>query len=169
MLQSMVENFNAGVFGQDIFIDRAHTPSDGAAGTITRLFLDGNKLRGEVAWTNFGQELIKDKGYRYLSAEFIENFVSNEEPHTEHGPTLLAAGLVVRPCIKNLDRVELSESEDFDGIQLISQQLAVKLSEEINVEKLLELFRAALANKKLSEQAISKWVCLLYTSDAADE
>lgn len=158
MLQSMVENFNAGVFGQDIFIDRAHTPSDGAAGTITRLFLDGNKLRGEVAWTNFGQELIKDKGYRYLSAEFIENFVSNEEPHTEHGPTLLAAGLVVRPCIKNLDRVELSESEDFDGIQLISQQLAVKLSEEINVEKLLELFRAALANKKLSEQAISKWV-----------
>ncbi|CAN0573541.1 unnamed protein product, partial [Ectocarpus sp. 12 AP-2014] len=158
MLQSMVENFNAGVFGQDIFIDRAHTPSDGAAGTITRLFLDGNKLRGEVAWTNFGQELIKDKGYRYLSAEFIENFVSNEEPHTEHGPTLLAAGLVVRPCIKNLDRVELSESEDFDGIQLISQQLAVKLSEEINVEKLLELFRTALANKKLSEQAISKWV-----------
>lgn len=158
MLQSMVNNFNQGVFGQDIFIDKAHNPSDGAAGTITRLFLDGNKLRGEVAWTPFGQELIEKKGYRYLSAEFIENFVSNEEPHTEHGPTLLAAGLVVRPCIKNLDRVELSESEDFDGIQLISQQLAVTLSEELNVEKLIKLFEAALANKKLSEKAIAKWV-----------
>ncbi|GFD85114.1 hypothetical protein KUL150_11730 [Alteromonas sp. KUL150] len=158
MLQSMVNNFNKGVFGQDIFIDKAHNPSDGAAGTITRLFLDGNKLRGEVAWTPFGQELIEKKGYRYLSAEFIENFVSNEEPHTEFGPTLLAAGLVVRPCIKNLDRVELSEGEDFDGMQLISQQLAVQFSKESNVEKLLKLFKEALANKKLSESAISKWV-----------
>lgn len=158
MLQSMVNNFNKGVYGQDIFIDKAHNPSDGAAGTITRLFLDGNKLRGEVAWTPFGQELIEKKGYRYLSAEFIENFVSNEEPHTEFGPTLLAAGLVVRPCIKNLDRVELSEGEDFDGMQLISQQLAVQFSKESNVEKLLKLFKEALANKKLSESAISKWV-----------
>ncbi|TAP37768.1 hypothetical protein EYR97_04865 [Alteromonas sp. KUL42] len=158
MLQSMVDNFNKGVFGQDIFIDKAHNPSDGAAGTITRLFLDGNKLRGEVAWTPFGQELIEKKGYRYLSAEFIENFVSNEEPHTEFGPTLLAAGLVVRPCIKNLDRVELSESENFDGIQLISQQLAVQFSKESNVDKLIKLFKEALANKKLSESAIAKWV-----------
>lgn len=158
MLSSMVDNFNAGVFGQDICIDKAHNPADGAAGTITRLFLDGNKLRAEVAWTPFGVELIKQKGYRYLSAEFAENFVSNEHPHTEHGPTLLAAGLVVRPCIKNLDRVELSESQNFDGLQLISEQLAVQLSEESKVEKLLELFRTALANKKLSEQAIGKWV-----------
>lgn len=158
MLNSMVNNFNAGVFGQDICIDKAHNPADGAAGTITRLFLDGNKLRAEVAWTPFGVELIKQKGYRYLSAEFAENFVSNEHPHTEHGPTLLAAGLVVRPCIKNLDRVELSESTDFDGIQLISEQLAVQLSEESKVDKLIQLFEAALANKKLSEQAIAKWV-----------
>ncbi|MBU2979013.1 phage protease [Alteromonas sp. C1M14] len=158
MLQSMIDNFNANVFGQDIYVDRAHKSSDGAAGTIRRLFLDGNKLRAEVAWTPFGQDLIKRKGYRYLSAEFIENFVTNEHPFTEHGPTLLGAGLVVRPCIKNLDRVELSESDDFTGMQLISEQLATELSEESNVEKLIQLFTAALENKKLSETAINKWV-----------
>ena len=157
MLQGMIDNFNANVFGQDICIDCAHDPRNGAAGTITRLFLDGNKLRAEVAWTPFGLELIKDKGYRYLSAEFIENYVANEHPFTEHGPTLLAAGLVVRPCIKNLDRVELSESDDFDGIQLISEQLAKEFKEDSNMN-LIELFKAALENKKLSESVIAQWV-----------
>lgn len=158
MLQSMIDNFNGNVFGQDICIDCAHDPRNGAAGTVTRLFLDGNKLRAEVAWTPFGLELIKDKGYRYLSAEFSENFVTNEHPFTEHGPTLLAAGLVVRPCIKNLDRVELSESDDFDGLQLISEQLAKEFKEDLVMDKLLRLFEAALKNKKLSEEAISQWV-----------
>ena len=157
MLQSMIDNFNGNVFGQDICIDCAHDPRNGAAGTITRLFLDGNKLRAEVAWTPFGFELIKDKGYRYLSAEFSENFVTNEHPRTEHGPTLLGAGLVVRPCIKNLDRVELSESDDFDGIQLISEQLAKEFKED-NSMNLIELFEAALKNKKLSESVIAQWV-----------
>ncbi|AYA63820.1 phage protease [Alteromonas sp. RKMC-009] len=159
MLQSMVDNFNKGVFGQDISIDRAHNPADGAAGTITRLFLDRNKLRAEVAWTPFGHDLIKQKGYRYLSAEFMENFVTNEHPFTEHGPTLLGAGLVVRPCVKNLDRVELSEGDAaFTGMQLISEQLATELSEESNVKELIKLFTTALQNKKLSEAAINKWV-----------
>ncbi len=174
MLQGMIDNFNANVFGQDICIDCAHDPRNGAAGTITRLFLDGNKLRAEVAWTPFGLELIKDKGYRYLSAEFIENYVANEHPFTEHGPTLLAAGLVVRPCIKNLDRVELSESDDFDGIQLISEQLAKEFKEEQSMKKLLQLFEAALKNKKLSEQSIAKWVAiaeqmLSVTSDETEQ
>jgi hypothetical protein len=65
MLLEMVANFDAGVFGQDIFIDRAHNANGGAGGTIQRLFLDGGKLRAEVAWTTYGLELIKDKSYRY--------------------------------------------------------------------------------------------------------
>jgi hypothetical protein len=152
MLLAMVTNFNSGVFGQDIFIDRAHNANGGAAGTIQRLFLDGGKLRAEVAWTTYGMELIEQKGYRYLSAEFIENFISNEEPHAEHGTTLLGAGLCVRPCIKNLDRIELAEPDaDYEGYQLISRQLATQLYEGPQMEKYIKLLKEALAAKKLSE------------------
>ena len=156
MLLAMVTNFDSGVFGQDIFIDRAHNANGGAAGTIQRLFLDGGKLRAEVAWTTYGMELIEQKGYRYLSAEFIENFISNEEPHTEHGTTLLGAGLCVRPCIKNLDRIELAEPDAaYEGYQLISRQLATQLYESPQMEKYIKLLKEALAAKKLSEEMIT--------------
>lgn len=157
MLNQMVANFDSGVFGQDIMIDRAHEANAGAAGTITKLFLDGNKLRAEVAWTTYGLELIEEKGYRYMSAEFHENFAGNEHPFTEHGTTLLGAALCVRPCIKNLDRVELSDDGKFDGLMLISDQLAATFSEEFKVNKFVKLLKEALKLKKLSEQSVTAW------------
>lgn len=158
MLSDMIGNFESGTFGQDIMIDRAHDANQGAAGTINRLFLDGTKLRAEVAWTVYGLELIQDKGYRYMSAEYHENFTENEEPYTEHGPTLLGAALCVRPCIKNLDRVELSADDKFEGPNLIAHQLAAEINQEQIMEKLLKALREALEAKKMKEATIVKWL-----------
>ena len=47
MMQEMIGNFNNGIYGQDIYVNKAHLASEGAAGQITGIFLDGNKLRGE--------------------------------------------------------------------------------------------------------------------------
>lgn len=108
MLLSMVENFNKRVYGQDIFIDVAHRPENGAAGKILSLSVEGNRLRAEVEWTPYGIEAIRKKGYSYLSAEYHENWRDNEQG-LQHGPVLLGAALTVRPVIKRLDPVRLSE------------------------------------------------------------
>lgn len=159
MLESMVRNFDAGVYGQAIALDVAHRPNDGAAGYFKRLFLDGNKLRGEVELTDYGREAIERKGYRYLSAEFVENYVDNET-RQEHGPTLLGAGLVVRPAIKRLDPVELSEESRGDGPLFIDSRVSRFLSEEIALmwDKLLKELQEQLGNLKLAEAVVTQLV-----------
>ena len=73
MLLSMVSNFDARTYGQDVFIDVSHRPDNGAAGKIVKLTVEGDRLRAQVEWTPYGVEAIKQKGYAYLSAEFHDN------------------------------------------------------------------------------------------------
>ena len=129
MLAQMVENFDAGAFGQDVFVDVEHDRKPGAAGRFVRLAVEGNRLRALVEWTKFGIEAIQDRGFRYLSAEFHERFVDNET-RAEHGVVLMGAGLTTRPVIKRLDPVQLSQ--EFTPPQarvLLHPQLVRQLSE----------------------------------------
>lgn len=156
MLLSMVKNFEANVYGQEIFVDVAHRPSDGAAGRMQRLFLDGNKLRAEIEWTPFGVDAIKHRGFRYLSAEYDENFVDNEK-RQPHGPTLLAAGLTIRPVVKSLDPVQLSEDSLAPGPTLVSQRIIHLLQEDFShMKEFLEKLRKRLAELKLVEPVIKQ-------------
>ena len=107
MLLSMVQNFDAGVVGQDICLDVNHKPGDGAAAKILRLSVEGNRLRALVQWTEYGLKAVKERGFTYLSAEYADNWQDNEAG-AFHGPTLLGAGLTVRPVIKRLDPITLS-------------------------------------------------------------
>ena len=107
MLASMVANFDAGVVGQDVFLDVNHKPGDGSAAKILKLSVEGNRLRALVEWTDFGVKAVKERGFTYLSAEFADNWQDNEAG-AFHGPTLLGAGLTVRPVIKRLDPITLS-------------------------------------------------------------
>lgn len=113
MLLQMVSNFDARVVGQDIFLDVAHKPSDGSAAKVLKLAVEGGRLRALVEWTAFGLDAVRKRGFAYLSAEYHENWRDNEQGNP-HGCVLLAAGLTTRPVIKNLDPVQLSES-DADG------------------------------------------------------
>ena len=107
MLSSMVANFEAGIVGQDVFLDVNHKPGDGSAAKILKLSVEGNRLRALVEWTDFGVKAVKERGFTYLSAEFADNWQDNEAG-AFHGPTLLGAGLTVRPVIKRLDPITLS-------------------------------------------------------------
>ncbi len=164
MLQSMVENFDKGVYGQRIVLDVSHRPSDGAAGFFTRLFLDGNKLRGEVELTEYGLEAIKKRGFIYLSAEFSENFVDNEQ-REEHGPTLLGAALTPRPVIKRLDPIQLSEAALDDKPTYVSRRIQTLLSEDLNMnmKELLKELRKRLSEFNMAEAIVSQ---LLSTYEA---
>jgi len=155
LLEQMVGNFEARTYGQDIFIDVAHKPEDGAAGEIKRLFVEGNRLRALVEWTEYGIKAIQKRGFRYLSADYWENWQDNEEGN-KHGALLAGAGLVTRPHIKRMEPVQLAESSD--GIPYVMHpQLSDKLLQEARTEmnKHLKKLREQLEAKKLSEKVIT--------------
>lgn len=140
MLGQMVDNFNKRVLGQDVFIDVSHRPSDGAAGKVLKLSVDSGKLRALVEWTPFGMDAIKQRGFTYLSAEYHEAWKDNEKQQP-HGCVLLGAGLTVRPVIKNLEPVQLSDDYDHDRAvrTAISPSLLRELSEHSMNKHLLKL------------------------------
>ncbi|TCS35790.1 Mu-like prophage I protein [Paucimonas lemoignei] len=155
MLLAMVDNFNKGVFGQDVFVDVAHRPNDGAAAKVLKLSVEGDRLRALLEWTPFGMDAVKNKGYRYLSIEYHEQWKDNEQG-INHGPVMLGAGLVVRPAIKRLDPIQLSEVTD-DGIPvLIHPELQSILLQEMQMKfaELLKKLRSSLEGKKLAEGII---------------
>lgn len=155
MLLSMVRNFDAQAYGQDIFIDVAHAPDQGAAAKVLSLKVDGNRLRAQVEFTPYGVSAVKNRGFRYLSAEFVEDFVDNEQGQS-HGPTLLGAGLTTRPVIKRLDPVTLSESDPKHPV-FLHPELIRQLSESLEqtVMNWKEELRKKLTALKLSEATVT--------------
>lgn len=173
MLSSMVKNFDAGVVGQDVFLDVNHRPGDGSAAKILKLSVEGNRLRALVEWTDFGLKAVKERGFSYLSAEYHENWQDNEAGRF-HGATLLGAGLTVRPVIKRLDPVTLSCEADGQTYVLseLADDLITKAKQKMNkLQKLLKKLadagysKTVLAGiKELGEAAINE-----NTDDAAAE
>lgn len=162
MLDEMVANFEAGTYGQKIFVDVAHRPNDGSAGEVQKLAVEGDRLRALVQWTEFGREAVTKRGFAYMSAEFHENWKDNEKGDP-HGCVLQGAGLVTRPCIKRLDPVMLSESGGGDAnevaVALHPKLLAELIAEIADMkEKYLKQLRERLAAMKLSEGVIEQMV-----------
>lgn len=151
-LAQMVSNFDARALGQDVFLDVAHKPNDGAAGRFVKLAVEGTKLRGLVEWTDFGLSAVKDRGFAYLSAEYSENFVDNEK-QLAHGCVLMGAGLTTRPVIKQLDPVQLSEP-DTDHGAAVRVAISPQLLRELTNMNYLEQLRAKLLAMGLAESAI---------------
>lgn len=154
---SMIKNFDENIYGQDVFIDVAHNPSDGAAATINKLFMDGKKFRAEVEFTDFGVEAVNKRGFRYLSIDFTENY-TDPETEKEHGPLLFGAGLTIRPRVKKLDPVQFSFDKETQPF-IANNQISMLLSEEIKTmwKKLLKKLQEKLGSLKLAEAVIAQY------------
>ena len=156
LLDGMVNNFNAKTYGQEIFMDVGHEPQKGSAGDIRKLFVDGGRLRAVVEWTDYGIEAIKKRGFRYISADFIENWTDHEFEQ-QHGPVLFGAALVTRPHIKNMDPVQLSEVNGTEVKTFIHHRTISHIkTEAIKMKKLLEKLKAKFTQLKLSEVLVEK-------------
>lgn len=160
MLAEMVKNFDARVLGQDVFIDVAHRPSDGAAARVLRLAVEGSRLRALVEWTDFGLDAVRKRGFTYLSAEFHEAWKDNERGNA-HGCVLIGAGLTTRPVIKHLDPVALAlaESDPTDPDDDTAAKLAVHphllQTLESDMNKHLQALRTKLLAQGLTEAQIA--------------
>lgn len=164
MLLAMVSNFERRTYGQDVFVDVAHRPENGAAGKVVKLEVSGDRLRALVEWTPFGIEAIRDRGYQYLSAEYHENWRDNEAGNA-HGPVLLGAGLTVRPVIKGLDPVLLAESTGAGDVPvLVHPTLQLQLTQEIHAmwKQLSDQLKATLLavltlSEPIRQQIFAAW------------
>lgn len=162
MLDNMVRNFSANTYGQKIFIDVAHRPAEGAAGEVIRLQRDGAKLRALVRWNPLGVEAVNQKGYRYFSIEYADNYKDNEA-RKEHGATMFGAALCTRPVIKGLDaldRIELSEAPGGMPVLLhphLESRLRLELQEtNMKKEQMLKQLREKLLARGYSADNVEK-------------
>lgn len=161
MLAQMVQNFDNRVLGQDVFIDVAHRPDDGAAAKVQRLSVENGRLRALVEWTEFGVQSVKQRGFTYLSAEYHEAWADNEQKQ-QHGCVLLGAGLTNRPVISRLDGIDpktLSHGEaDHDAPARVgvSPQLLRELQSQDNDMNHLEILKAHYKALGLSDAVATK-------------
>ncbi|WP_020396112.1 hypothetical protein [Thiolinea disciformis] len=147
LLQELVNNFQANAYGQKILMDVAHEPEEGSAGEITRLFVSGDRLKAQVTWTPYGIKANRERGFIYVSAEYHDNYVSNEVPQRVFGAVLLGAALVTRPHIKGMEPVYLSESTADDIKTFFDPAIGT-----ITMNEFLKRLREYLAGKKASKQ-----------------
>lgn len=159
MLAQMVTNFGARVLGQDVFIDVAHRPDDGAAAKVLQLSVEGDRLRALLEWTPFGIQSVKERGFTYLSAEYHEAWTDNEKKQ-QHGCVLLGAGLTNRPVIKHLEGVDpkLLSQDDNDHDAPSRVAISTQLLKELQEQSMnyLDQLRAHYKTLGLSDTVITK-------------
>lgn len=155
MLLSMVNNFNRGVFGQNVFVDVNHSHGNGAAAEVMSLSIEGNTLVADLDWTPFGVQMNRERKLCYLSSEYAEDYKDNETGIT-HGPLLKGVGLTIRPVIKHQRSIKLSSgtetARNYINPALQSKE-TITMNEELK-RLLAELKKAALSAlhiKQLSE------------------
>lgn len=112
-LKKMVQNYSDGVRKIDLMLDFSHESEKEAAAWFNNVYLseDGNQLWATVEWTQGGEESVRKKEYRYISADFSFSYKDNETLK-DHGPTLFGAGLTNRPVVKGMNPVILSENNN---------------------------------------------------------
>jgi hypothetical protein len=117
LLDSLAENFDAGVRGVDVALDGDHDPTaTGAYGWFKQVTVERDpdtqqaKLMGAVELTPPGEDQIRQRLRPYVSIEFDGMHVDNESGE-EHGPTMIGAALTTRPFIKRMEQATLNLSE----------------------------------------------------------
>jgi len=108
-LQRMATNF-----ASEVVIDYEHQTHDPdadrapAAGWITRVWVQGESLWGEVEWTSEAEAMIDSEEYRYLSPVF--NFDA-KDPETGNpiGIKLVTVGLTNVPFMQGMEPVTENE------------------------------------------------------------
>lgn len=127
-----VKNFNENVRGQDLPIDVDHKRGE-AAGWIKKLMNRGKEgLFAVIEWTKLGEQLIKDKIYKYVSADFDFEY-NHPENGNKYKNVLNGASLVNYPFLKGMAEVALSEESIKNGMFHVYEK-----KEEGQVKELLK-------------------------------
>lgn len=96
-------------FGGEVPIDRDHATDKGtsseAMAWIRNLAIEGDAVTADVEWTPAGEELVRQKRYRYISPTFV-SALRDQQGNTK-GPALLRAALTNNPFLHDMPAVSL--------------------------------------------------------------
>lgn len=116
MLAEFKTNFDNNVRRVDPAIDYKHDNEDVAAGWPKAVVLrDGGKSLwfSDIKWTPKGEQVLKDKEFRYFSPEFVQQWTDPETGKT-YNNVLFGGGLTNRPFIKGMEPItKLGEGQSF--------------------------------------------------------
>ncbi|GMB00916.1 phage protease [Pelosinus sp. IPA-1] len=149
-LSEMMDNFKKNVLGREVFIRIGHDKGSGETfgGAEAKGWVKELKQEGDVIYaftepaTPEDEKLVKDKRYKFASAEYNENY-TDRESGKKVGPVLLAIALTNEPFLTKLpEAIVLAEQPDLFimDYQLLSEDKGGK--EKMDILEML---------KKLSE------------------
>jgi len=152
----LINNFKEGKTYYKPFMNLDHNGEN--YGDIENIEKREDGIYTYVKPTNKGQELIKDKMYRYFSAEFFDNYMDKKTGKAIEGPVLRAQALTNTPAHPGVPMITLSEKpieedSDMDELKKLQEQLESNtklLSEKEETIKTLTEAKET-AEKKLSE------------------
>jgi len=132
---SFIKNFRERSSGR-IPIDLDHTPDKGgpteAAGWITALTPEGDKLFADVEWTKAAAQKIRDRAYLFISPTFT--MAGRGDDGSTCGPKLIGAALTNRPFLERMAVVSLSADFSDDEIIELAQRTDLAHEEGAAVE-----------------------------------
>ncbi len=173
-LEEYKNNAEAGV-RKGLPIDLEHNSSGGAVGwlgedgfTIKSNAAGGFSLWGSVTWTPKGQQLVKDREYRFFSPEFAdEDYEDPEHAGVFLDNVLIGGGLTNRPLFKNLTAVAASDGTGKAQKSLTADNTSniIYLSEDANTMDL----QALLAKKSDELTAEEKAFVVEHKDELTDE
>lgn len=97
-MDTAIKNFKAGIPQSEVAINfnhNVHGAIQTAAGWFAELFKDDKFLNAKFDFTDEAAQMIKDKKFKFVSAEVTEDFTDNKGK--KHGFTIFGAGLTNTP------------------------------------------------------------------------
>lgn len=113
-----VENVKNRVRGIDPSINYNHNGDGEAAGWVKDAEQRSDGLWAFVEWTTSAVQKLKEKAFRYFSAEIYEEWEDNQGKR--HQDVLFGGALTNRPFMKNMVPLNLSESTVDSAFDLVS-------------------------------------------------
>jgi len=156
MFKSFRKNFRKNVKKIKLATDYSHFSHMEAAGWITDVILKekNTELWIKVEWTPTGRQRILDKEYKYMSADFSENYQDNESGK-KFGPTLNGAALTNRPFIKDMDAVlsdiDMSEEKRQAIREILNDEPLEKEDDQMNAKEVKEYIATLSEEEKIAQ------------------
>lgn len=155
-LTGFAESVKNKVRGIDPSINYQHQGDGEAAGWVKDAKIEGNGLWLLVEWTSHAAQKIKDKAFRYFSAEFLDDWTNATGNKFKN--VLFGGALTNRPFMKDLLPINLSEnsiSYAFELVEAINKAKEEGRKEgDVDLKKLCEAL--GLPDGTTEEQVIAK-------------
>lgn len=149
VFEQMIGNFNGNV-RRAVPLDVDHGyENTRAAGWIKELINKADGLWGKVEYTKFGKELVENREYRMISAEWSFDYVDPQKS-THHGAVLVAATLTNRPLMQSMPTITASDKDltNSNGIVLL---LTSDNKEDKTMPTLIEILAKPVADRTEDE------------------